>query len=388
MNIHRVKNCLTLTFDDGSTLTTNECTDEFYDEVLKIKDDKRALIELCHPSAGKALSLKERLSKSKYMILDKNNSIYIKSISKLTVPQNFAEKLIEAEETNNADRITAYLNFWTLLSLNPNSAVRDNLFWFLDKWGMSICKSGLFVAYRNVELKEQGTKYDQELTAYVSEKYYQIKNDKKDPNDYNVIISPIDEGYDVCRISEHTDDILSIGNLSTLYENIVFADDKAGTVYTDNHTRKMEIRLGHVVSMDRRKCDEDSEHSCSTGLHCGARGWLKNNYCGNIGLKVLVSPSDCCAAPRIDQYGKLRTCAYYPIQVIKFNDEGDVDDDIVPDGFEVDFLNKICYEGTINNEDNDNYKLYIPYITEKDKAKVYNSLQKIALNCMSNRKQL
>ena len=150
----------------------------------------------------------------------------------------------------------------------------------------------------------------------------------------------------------------------------------------------MEIRLGHVVSMDRRKCDEDSEHSCSTGLHCGARGWLKNNYCGNIGLKVLVNPSDCCAAPRIDQYGKLRTCAYYPIQVIKFNDKGDVDDDIVPDGFEVDFLNKICYEGTINNEDNDNYKLYIPDITEKDKAKVYSSLQKIALNYMSNRKQL
>lgn len=91
---------------------------------------------------------------------------------------------------------------------------------------------------------------------------------------------------------------------------------------------------------------------------------------------------------KVDNYGKLRTCAYYPIQVIKFNNEGDVDDDIVPDGFEVDFLNKICYEGTINNEDNDNYKLYIPDITEKDKAKVYNSLQKIALNCMSNRKQL
>lgn len=265
MNIHRIKNCLTLTFDDGSTLTTNKCTDEFYDEVLKIKDDKIALIKLFHPNAGKALSLKERLSKSKYMTIDGNNSIYIKSISKLTIPQNFAEKLIEAEETNNADRIAAYLNFWTLLSLNPNSAVRDNLFWFLDKWGISICKSGLFVAYRNVELKEQGTKYDQKLTAYVSEKYYQIKNDKKDPKDYNVIISPIDEGYDVCRISEITDDVFSIGNLSTLYENIVFADDKAGTVYTDNHTRRMEIRLGHVVSMDRRKCDENSEHLCSSG---------------------------------------------------------------------------------------------------------------------------
>lgn len=383
MNIHRIKNCLTLTFSDGITLTTDACTDEFYNEVLKLKEDKEALIELFHPSAVKALTLKDRIGKSKYMTL-KGNSIYIKSISNLTVPQNFAEKLIEAEETNNADRITAYLNFWTLLSLNPNSAVRDNLFWFLDKWGMSICKSGLFVAYRNVELKEQGTQYDQKLTAYVSDKYYQIKNAKKDPKDYVIVLSG--EDYTTVLESKCTDDMLNIGNLSTLYENIVFADDKVGTVYTDNYTRKMEIRLGHVVSMNRKLVDENSEHQCSHGLHVGGRGWLKNNYCGNVGLKVLVNPADACAAPHADNYGKMRTCAYYPIQVIKFDSKGDVADDIVPDGFEVDFLNKICYEGTINNEDNDNYKLYIPNITEKDKSKVYKNLQKIALNCMSNRK--
>ena len=382
MNIHRIKNCLTLTFDDGSTLTTNECTDEFYDEVLKIKDDKTALIELFHPSAGKALSLKERLSKSKYMTIDRNNSIYIKSISKLTVPQNFAEKLIEAEETNNADRITAYLNFWTLLSLNPNSAVRDNLFWFLDKWGMSICKSGLFVAYRNVELKEQGVQYNQALTAFVSENYYNIKNHKGNPKDYNVVVDNYDN-YSTIMVEADTTKLV-IGNLATLYENIVLADDKAGTVYTDNYTRKMEIRLGHIVSIPRSQCDE-SQISCSRGLHCGARGWLKNNYYGNIGLKVLVNPSNVCSVPREDNYGKMRTCAYYPIQVIKFNDEGDVDDDIVPDGFEVDFMSKICYDGVINNEDNDNYRLDIPTVSESERILIYKNLKQLALNCMSNR---
>jgi hypothetical protein len=40
-----------------------------------------------------------------------------------------------------------------LLSLNPDATVRQNLFKFLEKWGMVITKSGLFVGYRNVAHK-------------------------------------------------------------------------------------------------------------------------------------------------------------------------------------------------------------------------------------------
>ena len=83
-------------------------------------------------------------------------------------------------------------------------------------------------------------------------------------------------------------------------------------------------------------------------------------------------------------YGKMRTCAYYPVKIVNYNDNGNISDDI-ESGFEDDFINKICYTGTINNEDNDNYTLNIPDITEIDKNKVYQNLTELALKCMSNR---
>lgn len=376
-NIFRLKNELIVTLDDGTQYTTNNCTGELYNTVSNIKGDnvKEQLDEIFYPGEAEKAKSYNKIKKSSILTI-KNGSAYMTDISNLTVPQMLAEKIAEAEEKNDENAITAYKNFWTLLSLNPNSAVRDNLFWFLDKWGMSISKAGLIVAYRNVELKSQGVQYDQQLTEFVSIEYYNIKNNGNNPKDYVVVFNH-DNYYIYLEKDIAVDDIV-IGNLAGLYENIVFASNDAGTVYTDNHTHKFTIRLGHIVSMPRANVDE-TQVSCSRGLHAGGRGWLKNNYCGNIGLKVLISPSDVCSVPRVDNYGKMRTCAYYPIQVIKFDKNNNVDDEIVPDGFEVDFINKISYTGTINNEDNDNYKLDIPKNIEKHYIEnVYNALKETA----------
>lgn len=370
-NIFHLNNDLIVTLDDGTEYKTNQCTDEFYNKVKSAIDNNEDLESLFYPENFKKKKFKERCKKSSLLTI-KNNSAYMLSVSKLTVPQMLVENIVEAEERNDTDALIAYKNFWTLLSLNPNSAVRDNLFWFLTRWGMSICKSGLFVAYRNVELKSEGTKYNQKLTEFVSENYYKIKNDNKNPEDFNVY-SIENVGY---YITNKNSNDLYIGNLKDLYESIVFTSDEAGTVYTDNYTGKMEIRLGHVVSMPRSEVDE-TQISCSRGLHVSYKGWLKYNYCGNIGLKVLVNPANVCSVPREDNYGKMRTCAYYPIQVIKFDSNGDIIDETVPDGFEVDFLEKICYTGDINNEDNDNYKLELP-VDIKNVELVYNNLRNIA----------
>lgn len=74
----------------------------------------------------------------------------------------------------------------------------------------------------------------------------------------------------------------------------------------------------------------------------------------------------------------MRSCAYYPIQIIKFDDKGRIIDDDIPDGFEVDFLEKICYTGDINNEDNDNYKLDLPIDIKSSSEEIYNNLRNIA----------
>ena len=137
--------------------------------------------------------------------------------------------------------------------------------------------------------------------------------------------------------------------------------------------------------MDRSKVDSCQENSCSSGLHCAGKNWLENNYFGTVGMRVLVNPADVCAIPTIDQYGKMRTCAYYPVSIVNYGDDGHIIDEDIEDGFEDDFINKICYTGEINNEDNDNYKLIVPDIAEVDKNLVYQNLKELALKCMSNR---
>ena len=92
-------------------------------------------------------------------------------------------------------------------------------------------------------------------------------------------------------------------------------------------------------------------------MHVGAKGWLKENYYGGVGLQVLVNPASCVAIPTIDEYGKMRVCEYFPINLIDFDSNGDV---IEPDydlSDDIAYLEQSDYEGDVNNEDVDNYTL-------------------------------
>ena len=73
--------------------------------------------------------------------------------------------------------------------------------------------------------------------------------------------------------------------------------------------------------MPRNKCDSVQENSCSRGLHVAGKSWLTSNYFGDTALMVLVNPADVVAVPPIDNYGKMRTCAYYPVSIVEFDKE-------------------------------------------------------------------
>ena len=370
------KSSIIVTLDDGTSYQNNTNVKEITEKVnhlylnqnnINVKDE---LDKIFYPKQTRYKNIIE--NKSNSILTIKDGSAYILDVSNLTVPQLLVDKILEAESKNDANAVTAYKNFWTLLSLNPNDKVRDNLFWFINLWNISICKSGLLVAYRNVELKFEGIKYNQKLTDYISNAYFNIKREKNNPKDYYICNQ--DGDYSITEDANN-----SIGNVDNLYNQMVYSTDKAGTVYTDNYTHTFEIRLGHIVSMPRKEVDERVEQECSRGLHLAGKGWLGHNYCGNVGLKCLVNPADICSVPHNSQYGKLRCCAYYPIQVVKFNSEGKIDDSDVPDGFEFDFINKISYTGTINNVDNDNYKLDIPdFIQHENLEDVFVNLRNIA----------
>jgi len=69
----------------------------------------------------------------------------------------------------------------------------------------------------------------------------------------------------------------------------------------------------------------------------------------------------------IDQYGKMRTCEYFPVALIDFDSNGDVIEPECPLYNDVAYLKQLKCEGTVNNEDVDNYVMNVGnYMTRED----------------------
>lgn len=263
------------------------------------------------------LDLTERVKNSKLLTL-KGMGIYYSEISNLSVPMDLAVKILDAEDAKDEILLETYKNFWTLLSLNTDEECRTNLFWFLSKWGLRISRSGFFVAYRNVDIKE-----------------------KKEPY--------------------------------------------IESIFTDHHTHTFDIKIGKMVTMPREDCDSNSNVSCSRGLHCANAGWLEKNYFGNQGLVVLVNPAEVCAVPPIENYGKLRCCAYLPIALAEFGKDNHIIPYKCKDGFECYYVNKVIYEGLMGTEKDTKYKINIPEIPGITKESIADKLLEIAKQNIINR---
>ena len=310
----KVDNKVTVLLENGD-FVEREITDEEFKKVLEAQSDDEVLRILCPEyseivdSRNKALSMVEKLRQSKILRV-KNDTIYWDNVSSLSVPVELAEAIVDAELEHNDLKISTYRNFWTLMSLNPDDRCRKNLFWFLQRYGMTISKCGFFVGYRNVDKTEE--------------------------------------------------------------EN----------VFTDHHSHKFRIKVGEMVTMDRNKCDTVQENTCSTGLHIGGKGWLKRNYYGDTGLACLVNPADVVAVPPLDNYGKLRTCAYLPMEIIHYDENDDVIPLNVEDGFDCSYVTKVIYEGTMGTEEDSTYRINIPEIPGITVESIQDKLLEIAKECI------
>ena len=336
MKILRRKNYLQIDFTDGSFYSTSECTDEIWKFLQENQENEDAVKKKFMTELYQGRELMKKVEESKILTL-RGQSVYMLSVSELSIPEDFVSKIIEAEERGDEVELRKFKNFWTLVSLNPDSRVRNNLFWFIRKWDMQITESGLLIAYRNADIKEEA-KYTTDQVKAVINAYYKEK-----------YINHNDPYQEVFFIGERR------VNLGEVYDEIV--NGGGSPVYTDQYSHSTEIRLGHPVSIPREECDADQEHSCSRGLHTGAKGWLKQNYYGKVGLMVLVNPANVVAVPTSDSYGKMRTCEYFPIAIIDFDESGDIVESSYSLHDDVAYLKELRYEGTINNVDVDGYEI-------------------------------
>lgn len=156
-------------------------------------------------------------------------------------------------------------------------------------------------------------------------------------------------------------------------------------VYTDHHSHTFRIKIGEMVTLDRGLCDTNSNNECSNGLHLAGSNWLDRNYYGTQGLVCLCSPNDVVAVPQRSSYGKLRTCAYLPIDKLEYNTNGSVIPYPKETGFECDLVPMVIYEGIMGTEKDATYKFEIPEIPGITKERITDSLLEIAKNCIIDR---
>lgn len=379
MKIIRLKNHLTVVLDDASVLTHTNCTDALYNDIMGHQTDEEYVKKLLIPTVIKkeeeikeAVEMLDNFSKSKYLTVC-GESVYLKQVSELTMPTDLVKAFYKAEQDDNQELIDTYINFWTHASSNPDSRARHNLFWFLNKYGMTISKSGLFIAFRNVKVKKKGNSIDDKLVAFVSSEFIRVRGKfKKSPKHYTV--GKIDGQLIVKKDADKLDE--NLGNLQDMYLKLSGKTSEA-TVYTDQHSGRTTIKIGEIVSIPREECDSVQENTCSRGLHVAGKDWLTPGYFGTTLLMVLVNPADVVAVPPSDSYGKMRTCAYYPVQVVEFGEDGKIVNLELEDGFEDDFIEKIHTSVGINNEDNSHYKFEIPNIPELKIKNITKNLDKI-----------
>lgn len=393
MKIIRNNSSFIVVLDNG-TIIQGTCDDNTFNKIMCANTEEEVMKLIPSFSEQQKERIEsdkffERLNKSNYLI-KKNQSVYWNGISELSMPKDLASAVLDAEERNDEDALDAYKNFWTLMSLNPDSRCRENLWWFLNKWGFTISKSGLFIGYRNVDVAEESkeTWFSQSLCDFVKEQYDKIKGWKKSPAHYWIYQISKDDYYlynENAKALEELD-LADMWNLDKLYNEFKAVNFKAKncggeTIYTDCYSHTFKIKVGQKVSMPRENCD-CTQVSCSKGLHLGSAGWLEQNYFGNTGLVCLCNPAKVVSVPPIDDYGKLRTCEYLPIAIVEYDEHGKVIPYNVKDGFESRWIKDILYDGEKTTEENAMYTIGIPDIPEINKSTITKAVLDIARNCI------
>jgi len=403
MKIIKNNSLVLVVLDNGVIFQKDNCSELEYNKIINATENE--IVRIFNPGVEEVIQQKEKaetiLDKvEKSHILTKfGDSIYWKEVSELSMPEDFILKVLEAEKNNNEDALEAYKNFWTLLSLNPDSRCRANLFWYLNHWGMKISKTGLFIGYRNVDIKKQGNNnyYSPALCEYTICEYKRIKNQKKGPANYYIYLQPNCGGrpdYYTCKAgSDLFNEVCNdtqIWNLKELYntfEQVNFDVTRLGgdTIYTDVHTHTFSIQIGKMVTMPRSQCDDNQDVTCSSGLHLSNSDWLTQGYYGTVGLTCLCNPADVVCVPRNSDYGKLRTCAYLPIAITEYNGEGKVIPFNVEDGFESSWVKTVLYDGIKSIENNPEYRIVIPQTPEIKQQQITDNILDIARKFINNK---
>ena len=249
------------------------------------------------------------------------------------VPDALVDIIKEYHE--NDYPMDALINFWKLLMLNPDKRIRHDLFDFIKTHDFVLTDAGYMVVYKAVYEKTE----DKSLTIlaeFVSREYLKVKKWSKSPYAYVVYKDLESQELAITKVvtaegwDEQEKNVEFLGNLGELFETIYNSDtleddssESQTPMYTDMHSKTMNIELGKPVKIDRRECDADFRVECSYGLHVGATQYVEKfaNWHSGENRTILVcyvNPANVVAVPQYD-HSKIRVAEYFPFAIANWD---------------------------------------------------------------------
>jgi len=107
--------------------------------------------------------------------------------------------------------------------------------------------------------------------------------------------------------------------------------------YLDCYSGTMDNSVGKVLEVSRNQVDEDSERTCSYGLHVCSYDYLRH-FNGDRIVVCKVNPRDVCAIPKDYNNSKMRVCRYEVVDEIPVVDYSP--SRTIPDFYTEDYSNE------------------------------------------------
>jgi len=346
-------------FDDFVTLANDamnedhECTYQDFINAIKPKNQK-VEEELLEHYAPVVWTREEREAKSMDLlkvttrfVLGRDGLPFFDNYP-VPVPAAVCDAVLDAHNNSESKySLNAILNFWQWCMLNPNDISRADLFKWLSTGEFSITDSGMIIAQRCVDIKNQSSEEDRTLEQFIMSECARVQKDTPHSLfDYVVQVNKHTDGSDEYRSlyqkgitvaeDKYWQTVASLGQIYGQFTGPDLANQKKkATVYTDHHTRTMSIRIGHPVYMPRESCDEESNAPCSTGLHVMSKKY--NLRYGGVAIYVLVNPMNVVAVPEYDNT-KFRCCEYLPFGLVETDENGEIIP-FSPGSYAIDYAN-------------------------------------------------
>ena len=122
------------------------------------------------------------------------------------------------------------------------------------------------------------------------------------------------------RAVEELYGFLEKNNLPITPDGHFLAFKKVKADYTDCYTGTISNAVGQVVVMERNQVDDDSDRTCSHGLHVCSQEYLKH-FSGDKTMICKVNPRDVVSIPKDYNNSKMRCCRYEVVAELGVNPE-------------------------------------------------------------------